>query len=431
MATTAAGSRILARRLHHGPHLSLSLRLCNLVVQSSSRKGGELPVAPGSSCCGKRRYLVHISRTTATVNDDDTTSPHHPTISAGGADNQYAAVDPTKLVDDLLEYTESLMTKTKDTERHFTTNSSSSQRRRRHHHIIAFSGGIDSSVVTALIHHVQQQQQQQQNTLTQDHHTVTAVLGVSPALSREQQVLAEQVAAHLQVNFETIATTEGDDELYRLNDGRACLACKTHLYTCLNSIAEHYQKRNHATTNNIHHHHHHQLYNGTNADDLLDPTRLGLIAAQNYHVLSPLQHTPKALVRIAGKHLGLPNWNYAASPCLRSRLALGVQALPDHLRRIERAEGFVREQLQNKSMLQASHNLRVRLLSNNRAMIEVDEELLQSVQDQIHNESSTSWRTMFVKTLGFQSVDARLFKTGSVAATGAIHSTRRNTSSRL
>jgi hypothetical protein len=61
----------------------------------------------------------------------------------------------------------------------------------------------------------------------------------------------------------------------------------------------------------------------------------------------------------------------------------------------------------------------------------VDEELLQSVQDQIHNESSTSWRTMFVKTLGFQSVDARLFKTGSVAATGAIHSTRRNTSSRL
>lgn len=34
----------------------------------------------------------------------------------------------------------------------------------------------------------------------------------------------------------------------------------------------------------------------------------------------------KAEVRLVAHGLGLPNWNHAASPCLRSRLALGVHA---------------------------------------------------------------------------------------------------------
>lgn len=77
------------------------------------------------------------------------------------------------------------------------------------------------------------------------------------------------------------------------------------------------------------------LYNGTNLDDLSDPTRVGLLAASKFNVYSPLSKLPKVEVRKLAKHLGLPNHNYAASPCLRSRLAFGVEATSDHLRKIE------------------------------------------------------------------------------------------------
>lgn len=40
------------------------------------------------------------------------------------------------------------------------------------------------------------------------------------------------------------------------------------------------------------------LFNGTNADDLKDPTRLGLIAAKEFKVASPLATVSKATVRV-------------------------------------------------------------------------------------------------------------------------------------
>lgn len=40
---------------------------------------------------------------------------------------------------------------------------------------------------------------------------------------------------------------------------------------------------------------------------------------------SPLADLTKDEVREASRELGLPNWNFAASPCLRSRLALNVE----------------------------------------------------------------------------------------------------------
>ena len=65
------------------------------------------------------------------------------------------------------------------------------------------------------------------------------------------------------------------------------------------------------------------LFNGTNKDDMKDPTRVGLIAAKEYKVASPLEIYTKSEVRSLAKEMNLFNHNYAASPCLRSRLALG------------------------------------------------------------------------------------------------------------
>ena len=280
--------------------------------------------------------------------------------------------DARLLVDTLLERTRSLMDGSK-------------------HHIVAYSGGIDSSLVACLIH---------QSAVEGE--TAHAVLGLSPAVPQEQIDLARHVAEDvIGMELEMIPTTEGDDEMYIENNGQACLACKTHLYTCLNAVVKHAGGD------------HQRLYNGTNADDLKDPTRLGLIAAENFQVRSPLSLIPKEDVRKAAKYLGLPNWNYAASPCLRSRLALGVEAVPEHLRRIETAERFVRQSLS----LDATQSMRVRLLAQNRAMVEVEDSQLDVAESHVD-----SWQTHFQDQLGFASVAVRPFKSGSVATTSGLGS---------
>jgi PP-loop superfamily ATP-utilizing enzyme len=68
------------------------------------------------------------------------------------------------------------------------------------------------------------------------------------------------------------------------------------------------------------------MFNGTNSDDRQDKTRLGLVAADNFGVASPLAGLSKDEVRALAKEMELENWNHAASPCLRSRLAFGVEA---------------------------------------------------------------------------------------------------------
>ena len=118
-------------------------------------------------------------------------------------------------------------------------------------------------------------------------------------------MLAEQVAQHIGVDLHQIPTTEGNDAQYIANEGKACLACKTHLYSTLQSIHHRHvqQQRDNrdaaapATASCV------QLYNGTNADDLQDPTRLGLIAARHFDVKSPIQDLTKAQVRAVARQL--------------------------------------------------------------------------------------------------------------------------------
>lgn len=276
-------------------------------------------------------------------------------------------------------------------------------------HVLAFSGGVDSSLVAALLYRARLPEED-----------VRAVLGISPAVPAEQVELARRVADHVGIPLQQVKTTEGDDEIYIANAGQACLACKTHLYSTLSTmdaIVNHTAANNHSSERHEQWRNH-KLYNGTNADDLKDPTRLGLIAAREYRVESPLMYITKDQVRLAARHLGLPNWNYAASPCLRSRLALGVQATQQHLNRIERAERFVKRALN----LDETSNLRVRLLAKNRCAIEVDD-------DKLGEASQTNWDDYFTSQLGFEGVGVRAFKSGAVAGTAprSTNSRRQNT----
>lgn len=285
------------------------------------------------------------------------------------------------------------------------------------HHIIAYSGGVDSSLVAALL--FQSQSSHTVNTTE----TVRAILGISPAVPMEQIELARRVAAHIGMPLTEIPTAEGGDETYIANTGQACLACKTHLYSTLQAVVKHSlveptpSSAESSTTDPAsirrkqQQQQQQQLYNGTNADDLQDPTRLGLIAANNYQVQSVIRHLSKDQVRQAARHLGLPNWNHAASPCLRSRLALGVPAVSQHLKRIEQAERFVRWQL--TTVMDETSNLRVRLLAGNRACIEIDADKVNVAAALVE-----TWQSHFDE-LGFDSVTLRSFKSGSVATASA------------
>lgn len=337
--------------------------------------------------------FVHVTQTKKTSGTDGTLSDK-PT-STVSLDQQEA----TRLVDNLLAYTRSLMDNTPSPVSSLShSNNGKNSKRQDKHHVLAFSGGVDSSLVAQLLYMSAKADER-----------VTAVLGVSAAVPQSQIQLAQQVAQHIAVDLQTVSTTEGTDDTYIANAGQACYACKTHLYRTMQSIFLQATTGSHLSEqSNAHDRRQLLFYNGTNADDLLDPTRLGLIAAKEFSVQSPLCQTPKSLVRVAARHLQLPNWDYAASPCLRSRLALGVPATEDHLQRMEAAEALVKKVLN----IPVTVNLRVRMLSNNRVRIELDENWLESANIHIHD-----WKELFERdgNLLFDSVSVKAFKSGSVA----------------
>ena len=192
---------------------------------------------------------------------------------------------------------------------------------------------------------------------------IVAAIGVSPSVSEDALQRARSVAGEIfptenSSSYVEIRTTESESPIYRENLGESCYVCKTHLYDALSSVSRHFS----ASSSHV------VLYNGTNFDDRSDPTRLGLVAASEHNVVSPLDHATKFEVRRIARAFGLSNADTAASPCLRSRLALGVEATVEHLARVADAEAFIRKHL----VLDDARSLRVRLLPRDRVAVEVD-----------------------------------------------------------
>ncbi|KAK1946766.1 Uncharacterized protein P3T76_002318 [Phytophthora citrophthora] len=264
--------------------------------------------------------------------------------------------------------------------------------------VVAYSGGVDSSLAAALVFRVFPS-------------SSAACIGRSAALSSVQLTQARQVAKHIGIPLWECFTEENKVEGYVANKGKSCYYCKTTLYSTLQQVAQFAwnEMEQHETLKPV-------LYNGTNADDQLDPTRVGLVAASEFEVVSPLSGLTKQEVRDVAKFLGLPNWNTAASPCLRSRLQFGVEATQQHLHRVESAEDFVRDLLQ----LQKHMSMRVRFLAGNKAAVELEQEALEKAVphfDAIEAE---------LRRLGFNAVDVRGFRSGSLSgynADAVVHHT--------
>lgn len=245
---------------------------------------------------------------------------------------------------------------------------------------VAFSGGVDSSLVAYTV-------------FDQFAETSRAILAVSASLSTQQYDIAIAIAKYIGIPFEEIKTDEGENPQYVENTGMSCYFCKSALYFGMEALSNTLRSRKQSIV----------LFNGTNADDLLDRTRVGLIAAQEHSVVSPLSGYTKTEIRELARYVGLPNWNLAASPCLRSRLSIGVEATQANLSRIEQAENIVRSIV----AIDPRVNFRVRHLPADTAMIEIDATLLPLIDLAVCSPP--------LLKLGFLNVSKRAYRSGAVA----------------
>ncbi|MCV7152759.1 ATP-dependent sacrificial sulfur transferase LarE [Mycolicibacterium pyrenivorans] len=210
---------------------------------------------------------------------------------------------------------------------------------------VAFSGGVDSTLVLAAA----------LRALPADR--VIAVIADSPSLARTELVEARQVAAYLGAELVEVRVAELEVPGYRANAGDRCYFCK---HTVLSAVGELAAQRGltHVAT-------------GTHADDRRALHRPGLRAARELQVIEPLADAGfgKREIRTLAAAWSLPVADKPATPCLASRIAVGLAVSIGRLGLVERAEIAVRARLAGAGV--QPHDLRVRLLGNGFA-VELD-----------------------------------------------------------
>ncbi|GMF49409.1 unnamed protein product [Phytophthora fragariaefolia] len=237
--------------------------------------------------------------------------------------------------------------------------------------VVAFSGGVDSSLAAALVFRVFPS-------------SSAACIGRSAALPSVQLQQARQVATHIGVPLWECRTEEAKEDGYVANQGKSCYLCKTTLYSTLNQVAEfawqELQLQMGTSSGEMGQKMKPVLYNGTNADDQLDPTRVGNgeSAEWTYQArgagrgqvfgASQLERGGVAVFEIevaiwsgsdAGDTMGFAMVTFFLEMMLRDCF------LQEHLHRVEKAEDFVRGLIH----LEPQMNMRVRFLAGNKAAV--------------------------------------------------------------
>lgn len=243
---------------------------------------------------------------------------------------------------------------------------------------VAFSGGVDSAVVA----------QAAQLALGDQ---AVAVTGTSASLAEGELAAAQELARHIGIRHEVIATDEFSSPDYQRNSPDRCFHCKTELYTRLEGMIAGLGVR--------------VIANGANWDDRGDH-RPGMSAASEHAVRSPLLECQitKDEVRHLAADWRLPVWDKPASPCLSSRVAYGESVTPERVAMIDRAEQFLRRQ--------GLRDLRVRYHGGDLARLEVPlSELARLADGSLREELVVELRALGFKYI---TLDLEGFRSGSL-----------------
>jgi len=182
--------------------------------------------------------------------------------------------------------------------------------------VLAYSGGVDSTFLLKAL------QISGIRTL--------AVTAVSEKTPHNDLQMAKRMTEKLGIEHRILRTDELSMEEFVKNTPERCFFCKDELFKKLSDIAisERYQF----------------LLDGSNIDDTLD-YRPGRRVAAHYNVRSPLIEAglSKKEIRELSRQFGLPTWDKPSSPCLSSRFPYSQRITKDALRRVEKAEEFLRE----------------------------------------------------------------------------------------
>lgn len=183
--------------------------------------------------------------------------------------------------------------------------------------VIGYSGGCDSTLLAAVAREV----------LGDRSVCVLASSETYPATEIEE---ALETAAKLGFAVIQIDTDELKDEAFAVNTPDRCFFCKQELFGKLAGIAAERGIK--------------WVADGANVDDL-DDYRPGSRAAARLGVRSPLREAgfTKAEIREVSRRMALPTWDKPSFACLSSRIPYGTRIEPDILRRLDRAERFLKE----------------------------------------------------------------------------------------
>ena len=181
---------------------------------------------------------------------------------------------------------------------------------------VAFSGGVDSTFLLSIAHEILQD-------------NVVAVTAISSTYSQREREEAKLFTDNIGVKHIIIISEETDIDDFSKNPIDRCYYCKKELFSKVKQVAD----NEHLSF----------VLDGSNADDIND-FRPGFKAIKELGIISPLRDVglTKKEIRELSQEMDLTTWDKPAFACLASRFPYGIEITKSRLKRVEKAEDFIR-----------------------------------------------------------------------------------------
>ena len=244
--------------------------------------------------------------------------------------------------------------------------------------VVAFSGGVDSSVVTKLAYDALGEK-------------ALAVTVDSPLLPHGELVDAKKIAKKIGIKHVILKLNELKLQDFVKNPPNRCYICKKFRFKMIKKMAVEKGFK--------------ILMDGTNVDDTYE-YRPGLLALKEENVYSPLLENGlgKNLTRKIAKYLKLPVYSKPSNTCLATRFPYGYRLSLEKLKRVDKAESYIKANLGLKIVRVRDHD--------NLARIEIGKEDYKTL---LKNKKLLEKTVEKIKNLGFRFVtlDLEGYRSGS------------------